>query len=260
MHAVHRHFEAQQLADVEAGGTAAYVCAQTDAAGKVGECRPEMGIVPAAYVLLDLDGTLTDPAPGFVGCIRYALNTLGIAAPSDEHITSHIGPPLEETLTQLLGPKAADALPEAIRLYRERYSSVGLYENSVYAGVVPALESMVASGQRLYLATSKPQVFAAQILDHFDLTRLFSGVYGCQLDGTYADKRDLLAFLFQQEEVAPQNAVMVGDRLHDIRAAQSNNTQSLGVLWGYGSEAELRAAKADAIISSPAHLAQAVVI
>ena len=219
-----------------------------------------MALNPIPNVLLDLDGTLTDPAPGFVSCIRYALSNLGIQAPTDEYIASHIGPPLDETLTKLLGPESIEVVPEAVRLYRERYSDVGLYENSVYHGVVLAMESMVANGQRLYLATSKPQVFAAKILDHFDLNQFFSGVYGCQLDGTHADKRDLLAFLIKQEEMTPQEAVMVGDRFHDIRAAKSSNTKSLGVLWGYGSEAELRGANADTIISSPTDLPHAVVI
>jgi phosphoglycolate phosphatase len=218
----------------------------------------KMGPIP--NVLLDLDGTLTDPAPGFVRCVRHALRTLGIAAPTDEHIASHIGPPLDETLAKLLGPESPEVLPEAVRLYREQYSDVGLYENSVYDGVVLALESMVANGQRLYLATSKPYVFAAKILEHFDLTRFFTGVYGCQLDGTHADKRDLLAFLIKQKELAPKDAVMVGDRFHDIRAAKSTNTKSLGVLWGYGSETELRGANADTIISSPTDLPHAVVI
>lgn len=209
-------------------------------------------------VLLDLDGTLTDPAPGFVGCIRYALDTLSLPLPADEEITCHIGPPLEETLAKLLGPKDASALPDAIRLYRERYADKGLYENAVYAGVPEALDAITERGQTMYLATSKPQVFAARILDHFGLARFFSGVYGCQLDGTHADKRDLLAFLIHQENLPPQQSIMVGDRYHDIRAAKSNRMGSLGVLWGYGSEAELNGADADDVIATPFDLPDAV--
>lgn len=211
-------------------------------------------------VLLDLDGTLTDPSPGFVGCIRYALKALGLPSPTNKKIASHIGPPLEETLMELLGPEGAEALPDAVRLFRERYTEVGLYENSVYEGVVPALETIGTNGQRIFLATSKPQPFAERILEHFGLSRFFAGVYGSQFDGTHADKRELLGFLLDQEAVVPSQAIMVGDRCHDIRAAKFNNMTSLGVLWGYGSEDELRGANADEIISCPSAMPRAVVI
>lgn len=215
--------------------------------------------LPIPNVLLDLDGTLTDPAPGFVGCIRYALDTLGLPSPSDQSIASHIGPPLEETLTELLGPESADQLSEAVRLYRERYAEVGLYENSLYEGIVPALEAIVTNSQRIFLATSKPQPFAKKILEHFGLSQFFDGVYGSHFDGRHADKRELLSFLLGQENLAPSQAIMVGDRYHDIRAAKFNNMASLGVLWGYGSEEELRGANADGIISNPSAMPRAVV-
>lgn len=211
-------------------------------------------------VLLDLDGTLTDPAPGFVRCIRYALDTIGVSSPPDELIASHIGPPLEETLKYLLGPDALETLPDAVRLYRERYADVGLFENSVYDGVIDALEAIAEKGPRMFLATSKPRTFAIKILEHFELSSFFAGIYGSQLDGTHSDKRELLAFLLKHEVMVPSQAIMVGDRFHDIRAAQSNNMRSLGVLWGYGSEEELRDAKADNIISCPSDMPHAVVI
>ena len=211
-------------------------------------------------VLLDLDGTLTDPARGFVSCMRHALDTLGVPSPADKQIASHIGPPLEETLKQLLGPAASKSLPDAVRLYRERYADVGIFENSLYDGVVDALETIAAKGPRMFLATSKPQTFAKKILEHFSLSAFFTGIYGSQFDGTYSDKRELLAYLLKHEAIAPSQAIMVGDRYHDIRAARSNNIRSLGVLWGYGSKAELISAKADHIISCPSHLPDAVFI
>ena len=215
---------------------------------------------PVPNILLDLDGTLADPALGFVNCIRHALDTLGVPSPPDEQITSHIGPPLAETLTQLLGPDASWALADAVRLYRERYVDIGIFENAVYDGVIDALEAVAAAGAKLFVATSKPQVFAAKIVDHFGLSPYFTAVYGSRLDGTHSDKRELLAYLLEQEAITSAQAIMVGDRSHDIRAARYNGMRSLGVLWGYGSEAELIGAQADQIISSPPHLPDAVII
>ncbi len=210
-------------------------------------------------ILLDLDGTLTDPGEGFVNCIRHALMSLDVAPPADAQIASHIGPPLEDTLTILLGDKAESDLPNAVHLYRQRYASLGIFENRLYYGIVDALQAISESGARIFLATSKPQVFAGKILDHFKLASFFTGIYGCQFDGTHADKRELLAYLLQCERIDASQAVMVGDRYHDIRAAKANGVQSVGVLWGYGSETELRDAGADQLIAEPAQLPEAAV-
>jgi phosphoglycolate phosphatase len=211
-------------------------------------------------VLLDLDGTLTDPAPGFVNCIRFALDELGIECPSDAEVASHIGPPLEETLFHLLGASQASQIPEAVRLYRKRYATEGLFENAVYGGIVEALERIRSCDAKIVLATSKPRVFAEKILVHFNLARFFSGIYGSELDGTNSDKRDLLKHLLAQESLDPTDSVMVGDRLHDMRAAIANGVKPLGVLWGYGSLLELQESGAQEIIHEPNQLPGAVVI
>jgi phosphoglycolate phosphatase len=212
----------------------------------------------AMNVLIDLDGTLTDPRAGFVACINHALTGLGQAARTDDEIAAHIGPPLSETLSTLLGARHEHRVDDAVALYRERYSSSGILEATLYADIPPALEELRSSGARLFVATSKPRTFALRILDHFDLSRYFSGVYGSELDGTRADKRHLIAYILERESMAPETAVMVGDRAQDIRGAQANGLGSVGVLWGYGSRAELEAVGADALIEHPAQLVVAL--
>lgn len=209
-------------------------------------------------VLIDLDGTLTDPRPGFVASINHALIQLGHAPQAEDWIASHIGPPLEETLTALLTPAHAAQLPAAVSLYRERYAATGIFENSVYRGIPEALRSLQVRGHRLFLATSKPRVFAVRILEHFSLAPYFSGIYGSELDGTRSDKRALLAYLIDQERIHIGTAVMIGDRAQDIRAARTHRLPSIGVLWGYGSLDELEKAGATQIVSEPEALPAAV--
>lgn len=138
---------------------------------------------------------MSDPAPGFIASIRFALHRLGVESPSDQEIENHIGPPLEDTLGALLGDDRKESLPEAGRLYRENYSSSGIYECAIYEGIAEALEEICSSAVRIFLATSKPEQFAKKILSHLGLSHYFNGVYGSQFDGGHSDKRDLLRFL-----------------------------------------------------------------
>ena len=207
-------------------------------------------------ILLDLDGTLTDPGLGFIRSMHYALEQLGITTPPESELKQFIGPPLEESFGKLIDDP--NTIKEAMQLYRSRYADTGLYENTVYEGISQTLEALTSAGAQLFLATSKPHVFAARILDHFELSRHFSGVYGSELDGTHADKRLLLRHLLATESIATDEVVMVGDRYHDIRAARANGIRSVGVLWGYGSEAELTEAGANTLVSSPLALVSAL--
>jgi phosphoglycolate phosphatase len=207
-----------------------------------------------ANVLLDLDGTLTDPRIGFVESINYALSGLGLAPVPPDTIAQHIGPPLEETLTILLGPQYSHHLESAVSLYAERYSTHGVFECTVYPGIPESLHALQQSGARLFVATSKPHVLAQRIIEHFGLTPFFSGAYGSELDGTRSDKRQLLAYILEQESLVPAATVMVGDRAQDIWAARSNGLSSIGVLWGYGSRDELVGAGATTIIERPGAL------
>ncbi len=212
----------------------------------------------ARAVLFDLDGTLTDPRPGFVRSIRYALDRLGRPCPADDGLASFIGPPLRSTFATLLGTADRGLVERAMSLYRERYADVGLYENDLYDGVAEMLETVSGQAGALFVATSKPAVYAERIVKHFGLGRYFRGVYGAELGGRFDDKADLLAHLLALEDLRAGAAIMVGDRASDMVAARVNGARAIGILWGYGSEAELVGAGAEALCRAPAHLARRV--
>ncbi|MBB3021175.1 phosphoglycolate phosphatase [Microvirga lupini] len=207
--------------------------------------------------LFDLDGTLTDPKTGITRSVQYALERMGRPVPEADELTWMIGPPLIAGFTKLLG--MADEAPEAVRLYRERFSDVGLFENEVYAGIPAVLRILQDKGIRLYVATSKPHVFARRILDHFELSRFFVGIYGSELDNRNADKRDLIRHILEQERFDPAQAVMIGDREHDAIGAKANGIMSIGVTWGYGSREELLAAGVACLVDDPQALEELVV-
>ena len=144
------------------------------------------------HLLFDLDGTLTDPFPGITKCIQHALTSLGQPLPSAESLRWCIGPPLKSSLITLLGPLHAHLADEALARYRERFSSVGLFENNVYDDIVRTLDELQKCGHSLSVATSKPTVFAERIIQHFGLTRYFRAVDGSELDGTRSDKALLI--------------------------------------------------------------------
>ncbi len=208
----------------------------------------------ARAVLLDLDGTLTDPRPGIVRSIRHALDRLGHPCPDDGVLATCIGPPLRGSFGQLLETTDPSRIEQAMGFYRERFAEVGLYENEVYAGIPAMLEALVSAGGRLYVATAKPVVFAERIVRHFALDHHFARVYGPDLDGRLDDKADLLRHLLATERLDRRDAVMVGDRANDMAAAQANALRAIGVLWGYGSRAELLTAGAHAVCDLPEDL------
>ena len=206
-------------------------------------------------VMFDLDGTLTDPRPGIVGCIRFALDQLRISCPSDDVLAGYIGPPLRGSFATLLKTSDAERIEEALRFYRQRFADTGLYENKIYEGVPVMLDTVGRVTSAAYVVTSKPAVYAERIVSHFKLDHHFRKVYGAELDGRWDDKAELLAHLLATEGVDPSAAVMVGDRAADITAAKANKVRSIGVLWGYGSEAELSDVGADMFCRTPSELA-----
>jgi phosphoglycolate phosphatase len=133
----------------------------------------------------------------------------------------------------------------AVELYRERFRDVGLFENEAYAGIEETLAKVAVGGRRLFVATSKPKVYADRIIEHFGLGGLFEHVFGSELDGTRTDKADLLAYALSAAKVDPARAIMIGDRSHDVVGARKNGMKAIGVLYGYGSLAELTDAGAD---------------
>jgi phosphoglycolate phosphatase len=207
-------------------------------------------------LLFDLDGTLTDPRPGFVRSVRHALDRLAAACPTDDVLASFIGPPLRGTFATLLQTADGALIERAMALYRERYAAVGLLENAVYHGVPEMLEAVRGHASPLFVATAKPREYAERIVKHFGLDRHFARIYGADLGGRFDDKADLLAHLLAEEGVRPDGAVMVGDRGSDMIAARANGVRAIGILWGYGSEAELVEAGAARLCSTPAQLAR----
>jgi len=201
-------------------------------------------------IFFDLDGTLTNPKPGITRSIQYALQKLDHPTmPTEDELTWCIGPPLRASFVSLLGAETSADL--AVTYYRERFSDVGLYENGVYDGIGDVLTSLCASGHKLFVATSKPHVFAERIIDHFGLRNHFERVFGSELDGTRVDKSHLLEYALKEMAVDPAKTLMIGDRSHDMIGAKNNGMKGIGVLYGYGSRDELLQAGAHQVCATP---------
>lgn len=202
------------------------------------------------YVLFDLDGTLTDPGIGITNAVIYALNKFSIRVEDRTELYRFIGPPLLDSFQQFYGFNLTESR-EAIQYYREYYAEKGLLENRVYDGIPELLRSLKKSGRKLLVATSKPEVYAVQILEHFGLLPYFDLVAGASLDESRNRKEDVIRYALQKINGDPAQAVMVGDRVHDVEGAKANGLPVIGVLYGYGSEEELVGAGADLIAKNP---------
>lgn len=206
-------------------------------------------------LLLDLDGTLTDPKIGILTSLQHALRELGEPVPPIESLDWCIGPPLKDALITMFGSEQDPRVLAGVGHFRERFGDVGLFENEVYEGIPAVLESLVEQGYCLHIATSKPEIFARRILDHFDLAGPFTSVHGSELDGTRSDKSELIKYILATQGFTANEAVMIGDRKHDILGAIGNGVRGFGVLWGFGSRGELEEAGACHLFESPAALA-----
>jgi phosphoglycolate phosphatase len=200
------------------------------------------------YIFFDLDGTLMDPAQGIIDSVRHALAALGAEVPAFETLYWVIGPPLRPSFERLLGGRAQ--VEDAIELYRARYRSGAMFEAVLYAGIADVLSSL-ARDYTLLVATSKAQVLAEPILAHFELDRHFAAIHGAELDGRRDDKGELIAHILAVRDIDPSAVIMVGDRKYDVAGAARNGIATIGVLWGHGSEAELREAGAVALCRRP---------
>jgi phosphoglycolate phosphatase len=200
-------------------------------------------------VLFDLDGTLTDPGVGITRSIAHAFEALGRAVPDDATLRSFIGPPL---LDAFVAEGMSDAEAEAaVAAYRERYSSVGLFENALIPGIAELLGALTAAGLHLAVATSKPEPFAHTILEHFGIDGAFPIVAGATLDQTRRHKDEVVLHALEHLGLPdPATVVMVGDREHDVHGARTHGVETIGVLWGYGSRAELTDAGATLIVET----------
>jgi phosphoglycolate phosphatase len=215
---------------------------------------------PAARqaVLLDLDGTLVASRDGIVSCLRLALRDLGHEPDLSRDLSWVVGPPLHDIVARLLAEFGDDRHEDAIARYKVHYEGGGLFESPLFPGIVEALDTLAASGRRLFLATSKPVHTARRILDARGLTPYFTDLYGARPDDSGAEKPELIADLLAREAIDPWQAVMVGDRRFDISGAHANGVRALGVLWGYGGREELEAAGADALVASTDLLVPAI--
>ena len=209
-----------------------------------------------ATLFFDLDGTLTDPKPGIAGSIQYALEKLDRPVPSQDELAWCIGPPLRASFVALLGGE--ELADRAVALYRERFGEVGLFENSLYPDIPAVLAALARSPRRLFVATSKPHVFASRIIEHFGLAGYFEHIFGSELDGSRVDKADLLAYALTQSGIDPSQALMIGDRSHDVAGARANGIDAVGVTYGYGTEAELIEAGAILLCASSGAIPQVI--
>ncbi|HEY9258583.1 HAD family hydrolase [Chitinophaga sp.] len=207
-------------------------------------------------VLFDLDGTLTDPKTGITKSVQYALAKAGIIENDLSRLIPFIGPPLQQSFMEYYSFTEAQAW-EAVAAYREYFKVTGIYENERYEGIPELLTTLLAQGRRLFVATSKPQIFADVVIRHFNLLPYFTAVYGSELDGTRADKGELIKYLLTKENLAAEHTIMVGDRKHDIIGAKKNDIACIGVGYGYGSTEELNAAAPDYIFNTVADLTTA---
>ena len=197
------------------------------------------------FVFFDLDGTLTNPQLGISACIAHALREMGLEIPTQDLLNEWIGPPLFDSFAEHLG--SMSLARDAVALYRERFASVGLFENEVYPGILEMLQAAESVSSAMFVVTSKPRTFAERIIQHFGMAPFFRFVYGSELDGSLANKGELLAHVLRRESIDASSAVMIGDRRHDIAGARSNAIRSVGVLWGFGSRTELETAGADVV-------------
>ena len=211
------------------------------------------------YILFDLDGTLTDPEIGITNGVMYALNKFGIEVADRKELHCFIGPPLVDAFMKYYGFSLEDA-KKATAFYREFFRETGIYQNSVFEGIDKLLKTLKNAGKTLILATSKPQEFAEIVLKYFNLSRYFDCVVGATFDGTLNYKSDIIKVALEQCEITDiQNAVMIGDRHHDIEGAKENKLKSIGVLYGFGDREELENSGADYIVNSPFELMEILI-
>ncbi len=201
------------------------------------------------YLLFDLDGTLTDPEEGITKAVQLALAHFGIEVEDRTELRPFIGPPLWDQFMEWgLTKEQAD---EAVKVFREYYVKKGVYENREYPGIRNMLKDLREAGFCLYVATSKPESTAGIVMRYFDLADQFVYVAGSDLEGTRARKADVIRYLLEKEHIRDlSQAVMIGDRKHDVLGAKEAGLDSIGVLYGYGDREELEQAGAGHIAAT----------
>jgi phosphoglycolate phosphatase len=207
-------------------------------------------------VFFDLDGTVTDSKEGIIKCMHYALDKLNCSYPTGFEDDSFIGPPLRVTFKKLFNTNDDTLIEKAVALYRERFSTVGLFENKVYPGIPELLSSLHKKSFKLYVVTSKAKIYADRIIDHFHLSPWFNDIYGSELGGRFDNKADLITFILNNRRLRVEETVMIGDKKEDIMAGKANRIRTIGVTYGYGTKGEISDAAPDHICGSPAEIEQ----
>src|SRR5690554_4428796 len=190
-------------------------------------------------IIFDLDGTIIDSEDGITKSVQYALQKFNIIVKDLKELVSFIGPPLKESFMDLYGFSEPQAL-QAIKYYMEYYAQYGVFDNTLYPGIEELLKKLHSEGRLLYIATTKPTIYAEEILDKYGFGNLFCYICGANLDGTLTDKTEIIKTVLDRDGISRENTVMIGDRKHDIIGAYTNKIDSIAAGYGFGSEEELR--------------------
>lgn len=202
------------------------------------------------YILFDLDGTLTDSMLGITKSVQIALQYFGIEEKDRNKLRPFIGPPLTDSFMEFYGMSEEQALI-ALEKYREYFSVKGLYENKLYDGIEPLLRHLKEAGKTLFVATSKPLLYARQILEYFKIADYFDEIVGPEMDGTRNKKIEVMEYVLDKWNLTDRSqAIMVGDRKFDVEPSKELGLEVIGVLYGFGSREELLTAGADYLASS----------
>lgn len=203
------------------------------------------------YILFDLDGTITDSGEGITKSVQYALKSFDVNVEKLEDLNKFIGPPLKDSFKKYYNFDDEKA-ELGLKKYREYYAEKGIFENSLYDGVVELLEDLKKSNKTIILATSKPEVYAKQILEYFKVDKYFTFAAGSDFEETRVKKGEVIKYALEEAKISDlSKVVMIGDREHDIIGAKENNIKSIGVLYGYGDVVELTQARAEYIAKTP---------
>lgn len=192
-------------------------------------------------ILFDFDGTIIDSKAGITRSAQYALKEFGIIVEDLEELVHFIGPPLKNSFMERYGFSEQVAL-QAVKYYRKHFADHGVFDNTLYPGIVDLLEKLHSEGRLLFIATAKPTIYTEQILDKYNLRHLFTYVCGANLDGTRTNKTEIIKTVIDETQISLEDTVMVGDRKYDIIGAHNNKIDSIAVGYGFGSEDELMAA------------------
>lgn len=211
------------------------------------------------YILFDLDGTLTDPFEGITKSVQYALSHFDIQVTDLTQLTRFIGPPLHQSFMEYYGLNSEQS-HQAVVKYRERFADIGIFENKVFEGIDELLKDLKSQKRQIIMATSKPEVYAIRIAEHYDFAKYFDLIVGSFLDGKRQAKSEVIEYIIKTQNIEDvDQAIMIGDRLHDIKGAKYHNMDTIGVSFGYGGTKELENAGATYIVDTVKELRELLI-